>query len=100
MTVCACALAATIERDSRRKKRLCSKFLRHVLNTRGRFGCEEWREWPCTIGMNGKGGMNNEEFERYIDNSFVPLFPDLEDMPGKCILLKVDSGARYLLSPR
>ncbi len=42
--------------------------------------------------MNEKGGMNNEEFERYIDNSIVPLFPDLKDMPGNCILLKVDSG--------
>ncbi len=42
--------------------------------------------------MNGKGGMNNEEFERYIDNSIDPLFPDLEDTPGKCILLKVDSN--------
>jgi hypothetical protein len=42
--------------------------------------------------MNEKGGMNNEEFERYIDNSNVPLFPDLEDTPGKCILLKVDSA--------
>ncbi len=36
--------------------------------------------------------MDNEEFERYIDNSIVPLFPDLENTPGKCILLKVDSG--------
>jgi hypothetical protein len=42
--------------------------------------------------MNGKGGMNNEEFERYIDNSIVPLFLNLEDMPGNCILLKVESG--------
>jgi hypothetical protein len=42
--------------------------------------------------MNGKGGMNNKEFERYIDNCIVPLFPDLEDMPGKWILHKVDSG--------
>jgi hypothetical protein len=42
--------------------------------------------------MNEKGGMNNEEFERYIDNSIAPLFPDLEDTPGKCILLKVESG--------
>jgi hypothetical protein len=42
--------------------------------------------------MNGKGAVSNKEFERYIDNSIVPLFPDLEDMPGKCILLKVDSG--------
>jgi hypothetical protein len=31
--------------------------------------------------MNGKGGMNNEEFERYIDNSILPLFSNLEDMP-------------------
>jgi hypothetical protein len=42
--------------------------------------------------MNGKGGMNNKEFKHYFDNSIVPLFPDLEDMPGKCILLKVDIG--------
>jgi hypothetical protein len=41
--------------------------------------------------MNGKGGMNNKEFERYIDNSIVPLFSNLEDTPGKCILLMVDS---------
>ncbi len=40
--------------------------------------------------MNEK--MNNKEFEYYIDDSIIPLFPDLEDMPGKCILLKVDSG--------
>jgi hypothetical protein len=42
--------------------------------------------------MNEKGGMNNKEFARYIDNSIAPLIPDLEDMPGKCILLKVDSS--------
>jgi hypothetical protein len=42
--------------------------------------------------MNGEGGMNNEEFERHIDNSIVPLFPNFEDTPGKCILLKVDSA--------
>jgi hypothetical protein len=36
--------------------------------------------------------MNNEEFEHYIDNSIVPLFPNLEDTPGNRILLKVESG--------
>ncbi len=53
---------------------------------------KEWREWPCTVGMNENGSMKNKEFEHYIDNSIVPLFPDLEDMPGKCILLKFNSG--------
>ncbi len=42
--------------------------------------------------MNKKGGMLDEEFEKYIDNSTVPLYPDLKDMPGKRVLLKVDSG--------
>ncbi len=36
--------------------------------------------------------MTDEEFEKYIDNSIVPLYPDLKDMPGKRILLKVYSG--------
>ena len=34
----------------------------------------------------------DKEFEKYIDNSIVPLYPDLEDTPGNCVLLKVDSG--------
>jgi hypothetical protein len=42
--------------------------------------------------MNEKGGMMDDEFEKYIDNSIVPLYPDLADMPGKRVLLKVDSG--------
>ena len=68
-------------------------FLHHVSSTRGRFGCEEERVWPCTIGMNEKGGMDDEEFDKYIDNSIVPLYPDLEDTQGKRVLLKVDSGS-------
>ncbi len=47
---------------------------------------------PCTVGMNEKGSMHNEEFERCTKNSIVPIFPNLEDIPGKCILLKVDSS--------
>ncbi len=46
--------------------------------------------------MNEKGGMNNEEFESYIDISIIPLFPDLDDMPGNYILLKVDSGRGWI----
>ena len=62
------------------------------MDTHGRFGCAEERIWPCTIGMNEKGGMPDNEFEKYIDNSIIPLYPDLEDTPGKRVLVKVDSG--------
>jgi hypothetical protein len=68
------------------------EFLTHILDTRGRFGCEEERSWPCTIGMNEKGGMTDDEFEKYINNSIVLLNPGLKDTPGKRVLLKVDSG--------
>ena len=44
------------------------------------------------IVMNEKGGMTDNEFDKYIDNSILPLYPDLEDTPGKRVLLKVDSG--------
>ena len=42
--------------------------------------------------MNEMGGMNDKEFWKYINNTIYPLFPDMEDVPGKHILLKVDSG--------
>ena len=42
--------------------------------------------------MNKKGGMNDEEFRKYLNNMIYPLFPDMEDVSGKCVLLKVDSG--------
>jgi len=74
------------------REKIRFEFLTHTMDTRGRFGCTEERIWPCTIGMNEKGGMTDDEFEKYIDISIVPLYPDLEDTPGKHVLLKVDSG--------
>ena len=68
------------------------EFLTHTMDTRGRFGCAEERIWLCTIVMNKNGGMTDDEFKKDIDNSIVPLYPNFEDTPGKCILLKVDSG--------
>jgi hypothetical protein len=35
---------------------------------------------------------HERKFEKYINNSIVPLYPDLADTPGKRVLLKVDSG--------
>jgi hypothetical protein len=62
----------------------------HILETCSIFGCTEERRWPCLIRMNKKGGMTDKEFEKYINNSIAPLYPNLEDT--KCVLLKVDSG--------
>jgi hypothetical protein len=65
-------------------------------NIRGKFGMDE----PCylgvSVGLNEKGGMVNEEFDNYIRNSILPLFPDACNMPGKRIMIKVDRGPGQL----
>jgi hypothetical protein len=64
----------------------------HVPRVIGKFGCVEERTWPVSFGQNEKGGMDEEEFAKYLFNSIVPLFPHAEDKPGHRVLLKVDSG--------
>jgi hypothetical protein len=59
---------------------------------RGQFGCKEVCLWPVTFGSNEKGGMDNDEFEKYIMNSIVPLYPHARNRPGHRVMLKVDSG--------
>ena len=45
------------------------------------------------MGLNEKGGMDDEEFFKYLLNSIVPLFTDtVADDPGKRVLIKIDSG--------
>ena len=48
----------------------------------GQFGCKEVRLWPVTFGSNEKGGMDNEEFKKYIMNSIIPLYPHARNRPG------------------
>jgi hypothetical protein len=61
-------------------------------NVPSKFGIDE----PCylgvSVGLNKKGGMDEAEFEKYIRNSILPLFLDACDMPGKRVMIKVDSG--------
>ena len=61
-------------------------------NVWAQFGFEARRSFPCTFGMNEKAGMNAIELDKYITNSILPLYPDLEDKPGKRVIMKADSG--------
>ncbi len=64
---------------------LCSQVI-------GIFGTEHEQGWDCTFGMNAKGGMDNHEFESYILNLILPLYPNILDRPGKRLILKYNSG--------
>ena len=46
--------------------------------------------------MNEKGGMDDEEFMSYFMNSIVPLYLDAEDVDGKHVMVKIDSGTGRL----
>jgi hypothetical protein len=58
---------------AKEREKIRYKFLTNILDTHGKFGCTEERGCPCTIGMTKTAGMTDEEFEKYIDNSIVPL---------------------------
>ena len=58
----------------------------------GRFGWPEKREFPATIGLNEKGGMNDAEFKKYVENNLLHLIPNVIDETGKRVCLKVDNG--------
>jgi hypothetical protein len=57
-----------------------------------KFGMAEATYLGISFGMNEKGGMDEVEFEKYVMNSIVPLYPDSDDVPGKRVMAKVDSG--------
>jgi hypothetical protein len=42
--------------------------------------------------MNERAGMNAVELDKYLKNSILPLYPDIQDLPGKRVVLKMDSG--------
>ena len=80
--------AKTSEREKIRLDIAC-----HLLNGHGKWGMNRPVYKQVTMGHNKKGGMDDDEFFKYILNSIVPLFTDtVSDEPGKRVLVKIDSG--------
>ena len=73
-------------------QRMSIEWFRNAKDIVAQHGFDARRELPCTFGMNEKAGMNATELHKYIANSILPLYPDLEDRIGKRVILKVDSG--------
>ena len=58
------------------------------------FGKWKLTKFPTTTyRMNEKRGMKNEiEFEKYVKDNLMRLYLDAADLPGKRVMIKVDSG--------
>ena len=74
------------------RERVRAEVFRHCPRVVGKFGTDAERSWDCTFGLNTKGGMDDCEFEQYVMNSILPLYPNTRDRPGHRLLLKCDSG--------
>ncbi len=59
---------------------------------RGEFGMGVSASFGVTFGMNEKGGMDMEEFAKYLRNAIMPLYPNAAPEFGKWVFLKCDSG--------
>ena len=68
------------------------QLLDYMKGIEGKFGCEQMITWQCTFGANERGGMNDEEFEKYVLTNLVRLYPDAADVKGRRVIMKVDSG--------
>lgn len=73
-------------------ERIRNECVRYMHQTIGKFGLEEQKSLPVSLGMNEKGGMDEEEFAKYIMNAIVPLYPNAAPEKGKWVILKCDSG--------
>ena len=60
--------------------------------TRGRFGHDEVNISPATICMNMKGDMNTTELKKLFKNSYLTIYPDTSDDPGKRVLCQIGLG--------
>ena len=72
--------------------RLNLDIVRKMKSVKGKFGCHLPKFWPSTYGLNDKGRMNDDEFEKYVEKNVDRLHLDAEDTPGNWVIFKVDSS--------
>ena len=68
------------------------EIIRYMLDVWGTFGHESEQSFPISLGLNHKGGMDDEEFFEYLKKSIMKLFPDAAPVRGRWVVIKCDSG--------
>ena len=86
-----CVQFPTRAKDLKRCKLHCG-LLESLRQVQGRFGYSASRWHDTGFGMNPKGGMGKASFFKYITEFVFRLYPDAADVPGKRVMIKIDSG--------
>jgi len=65
-------------------KMITIECIRYMKKVRGEFGMGVSASFGVTIGLNEKGGMDMEEFAKYLRNAIMPLYLNAAPEFGKC----------------
>ncbi|CAJ1934740.1 unnamed protein product [Cylindrotheca closterium] len=55
------------------RMKLNSEIAVHLCHALGQWGLPGVKAMPVAVGMNQKGGMDDEEFAKFVQNSIMPL---------------------------
>ena len=68
------------------------KFSTKLRGVEGIFGWQKENQFSSTFALNEKGGMTDDEFDKYVMTNLTCLYPDSADVEGHQVILKVYSG--------
>ena len=71
--------------------RINAHFNNEIPHVRGQWVFGKVVERGCTANCNLKSGMDSVKFSKYLQQEIMPLYPDSQDIPGKRVILIVDS---------
>jgi hypothetical protein len=68
------------------------EMIRYMLDVKAMFGHKEVQSFPVPVGLNNKGGMDEDEFFEYLQKTIMKLYPDAAPVKGRWFIIKWDSG--------
>ncbi|CAJ1928560.1 unnamed protein product [Cylindrotheca closterium] len=66
--------------------------LRSFPQIKGKWGYEKPRIVDCLVSTGANASMNTDILQNWMRESILTLYPDCQDIPGRRVCLKVDSG--------
>ena len=69
-----------------------ARFNNKIPHVRGQWVFGKVVERGCTANCNLKAGMDSVEFSKYLQQAIMPLYPYSQYIPGKRVMIIVDSG--------
>jgi hypothetical protein len=73
-------------------RKIYAKHIGSLQQICGKFGHSMPRWHDCSVATSPHGSMTSEIFDEFITEKLVRYWPDLEDSPGKRVIISADGG--------